>query len=172
MALTVAAVDACAVPRWAPLFAKHTLPFALRQLTDEEVAYLHSDGVVLPGPASAGARLRGNDDADSDSGSSDEASDQENDGHGDDGDDDEDRPATVSLPELEAWLTMTIEDLGGDVLPKLNWSTPKDAVWMSPTNSLRCSSVDDVLLLLKSSDHIAHDLSHASEDLTVARRSG
>jgi hypothetical protein len=33
--------------------------------------------------------------------------------------------AQVTLPELEAWVTATIAALGGDVQPKLNWSTPK-----------------------------------------------
>ena len=34
-------------------------------------------------------------------------------------------------------------------------------MWILPSNSLRCRSVEEVLMLLKSSDHIAHDLSHA-----------
>lgn len=41
--------------------------------------------------------------------------------------------------------------------PKLNWLAPKDARWIN-SNSLRCVTADDVLLLLKSSDHIADDL--------------
>ena len=46
-----AEVDACAVAQWAPAFAEDVLPFALRRLSEEEVKYLHSDGVALPGAA-------------------------------------------------------------------------------------------------------------------------
>lgn len=50
-----------------------------------------------------------------------------------------------------------IQRLGGAVLPKLNWSSPQDAVWMN-MGSLRCSQAGDVFLLLKSSDFVVHDL--------------
>jgi hypothetical protein len=64
--LTCADVDACAVPAWWDRFARHTLPAARRRLSEAEVAYLHSDGVLLPGPPPARA-ARGDDDSDSDS---------------------------------------------------------------------------------------------------------
>lgn len=51
-----------------------------------------------------------------------------------------------------------IDDLGGRVIPKLQWSCPKDASWMMPNNTIQCSTPDDVFLLLKSSDRIAHDI--------------
>ena len=41
---------------------------------------------------------------------------------------------------------------------KLNWSSPKDATWIVFNNSLRCSSLSQLYLLLKSSDFIVHDL--------------
>ena len=43
-------------------------------------------------------------------------------------------------------------------MPKLNWSAPKDATWISATNSMACTTPNDVYLLLKSSDFITHDL--------------
>lgn len=46
-------------------------------------------------------------------------------------------------------------------MPKLNWSAPKDATWISATNSLECKTANDVYLLLKSSDFVTHDLQHA-----------
>ena len=49
-------------------------------------------------------------------------------------------------------------------MPKLNWSAPKDAVWISTTNSMECRSPNDVYLLLKSSDFVTHDLEHAFDD--------
>ena len=55
-------------------------------------------------------------------------------------------------------------ELGGKVVPKLNWSAPKDATFMSATNDMFCSSANDVYLLLKSSDFVTHDLDHAFDD--------
>jgi D123 len=49
-------------------------------------------------------------------------------------------------------------------VPKLNWSAPKDATFMSATNDMFCSSASDVYLLLKSSDFITHDLDHGFDD--------
>jgi len=46
------------------------------------------------------------------------------------------------------------------VVPKLDWSAPKDATWISATNSMECRTPNDVYLL-KSSDFITHDLEQA-----------
>ncbi|VDP87663.1 unnamed protein product [Schistosoma mattheei] len=51
-----------------------------------------------------------------------------------------------------------IRKLGGVVFPKLNWSAPSDASWMSFDGSLKCKTFSDIYLLLKSSDFAAHDL--------------
>jgi len=58
------------------------------------------------------------------------------------------------------------QTLGGRVIPKLNWSCPKDATWISAAG-LVCCCADEVLLLLKSSDRVAHDV-----DLLARLRSG
>lgn len=57
-----------------------------------------------------------------------------------------------------------IEELGGKVVPKLNWSAPKDATWINATNSMECRTPNDIYLLLKSSDFVTHDLEHAFDD--------
>ena len=49
-------------------------------------------------------------------------------------------------------------------MPKLNWSAPKDATWISTTNSLECREPNDIYLLLKASDFITFDLEHAFDD--------
>lgn len=49
------------------------------------------------------------------------------------------------------------------MFPKLNWTSPRDAAWISATQSLKCTSPFDVFLLLKSSDFINHDLNHIYE---------
>lgn len=53
----------------------------------------------------------------------------------------------------------------GAVTPKLNWSAPKDATYMT-ANTMKCLSANDVYLLLKSSDFIMHDLEHPFDDCT------
>ncbi|CAG8565331.1 5826_t:CDS:2 [Funneliformis caledonium] len=69
-----------------------------------------------------------------------------------------------SFPELEQQIWDTIDEFDGAVFPKLNWSSPRDATWISATNSLKCNSPSDIFLLLKSSDFVAHDLDHAFDD--------
>lgn len=78
------------------------------------------------------------------------------------------RPSTVpTLTNVQiaiiyiAGLTCLQAELGGKVLPKLNWSSPKDATWISPTNDMECRTPNEIYLLLKSSDFITHDLEHA-----------
>lgn len=62
-------------------------------------------------------------------------------------------------------IKATIAELGGKVHPKLNWSAPKDATWISATNSMECRTPNDIYLLLKSSDFVTHDLEHAFDDV-------
>ena len=63
---------------------------------------------------------------------------------------------SAALESLNEQIRAEIARLGGHVFPKLNWSAPRDAMWMN--GSLKCSSEADVYLLLKSSDFVAHDL--------------
>ncbi|CAG8601569.1 5524_t:CDS:2 [Rhizophagus irregularis] len=69
-----------------------------------------------------------------------------------------------SFPDLEQQIWDIIDEFDGSVFPKLNWSSPRDATWISATNTLKCNSPSDIFLLLKSSDFIAHDLDHAFDD--------
>lgn len=70
----------------------------------------------------------------------------------------------------QAWLDThhkiksVIFELGGSVMPRLNWSAPKDATWISATNSMACTTPNDVYLLLKSSDFVTHDLEQVFDD--------
>lgn len=74
--------------------------------------------------------------------------------------DPEDEPYET-FPEWEASVDAAIRELGGSVFPKLNWSAPKDAVWMSTDGTLRCTNAAEVMLLLKSSDYAAADIEQA-----------
>lgn len=59
-------------------------------------------------------------------------------------------------------LTDAIAKMGGSCFVKLNWSAPRDAAWLLGVHqaALQFSSVDQILLALKGSDFIAHDLTH------------
>lgn len=80
-------------------------------------------------------------------------------------------PPDQRFPELHQTIKDTIKELGGEVAPKLNWSSPKDAGWISPhQNTIKCTTPDDIYLLLKTSNFISHDLDHAF-DGTIATES-
>ncbi|CAM6031899.1 unnamed protein product, partial [Sphagnum compactum] len=90
-------------------------------------------------------------------------------------DDDIDSDAeTVSDPSTE-WsdvhenIAAAIQALGGKVVPKLNWSAPKDATWINATISMDCQTPNDIYLMLKSSDFITHDLEHPFDAIDMAR---
>eukprot|EP00850_Spirogloea_muscicola_P002996 SM000011S19174 [mRNA] locus=s11:1265180:1270983:- [translate_table: standard] len=87
--------------------------------------------------------------------------------------DEEDTSAEPEVPifaDLCDQLRAAIHRLGGAVVPKLNWSCPKDTTWISPSGSLKCTNPDEVILLLKSSDTLVHDLCHAFEACEDASR--
>ncbi|KZV38846.1 Temperature sensing protein-related [Dorcoceras hygrometricum] len=78
------------------------------------------------------------------------------------GSDNEAQPISAPcFPELEMEIKASIESLGGAVFPKLNWSAPQDSSWISPTRSLRCTTFNEIALLLRSSDSLVNDLCHA-----------
>lgn len=118
--------------------------------------YLTSDGVRLPLGAtklSSCATNEAKDNDDDDDWSSDENDENDN----DENDNDADAPKQFHFPELNDQITAAIEALGGGIIPKLNWSTPKDAAWVNG-GSIKCQTPGDVYLLLKSSDFCLHDV--------------
>ncbi|CAO2161795.1 unnamed protein product [Urochloa humidicola] len=78
-------------------------------------------------------------------------------------DPDADHPHRPEFPELEAAVDAAIAELGGAALPKLNWSAPKDATFMSADGTARCTCFAEVAMLLRSSDCVAHDLTSARQ---------
>ena len=49
-----------------------------------------------------------------------------------------------AFPELFAQINRAIAALGGRVLPKLNWSAPLDAAWLTTTGSIACTNAEEV----------------------------
>ena len=138
----------CAFSGWYNIFKELTIESRIIKLPSEFIDYLLEDGVVMP-------RSVDEDDheiIDGDRGSMEEWSDNEEDG-----------AYSPVFPTLEKDVKNAIKDLGGSVFPKLNWSAPRDACWISADGTMRCESFKDICLLLKSSDFVAHDLTKAFE---------
>ena len=155
---------ACQLSSWYPTFSQPfperrkgvTLQSRILSVPETFRPYLMEDGVRLPPNTKASSCLSakpqraGGDDDDDDSKSwSDDSS-----------ADDASPRVPLHHPDLQALtdtLTNTIQELGGSVVPKLNWSTPKDATWINE-GTLKCATAGDVYLLLKSSDFCASDI--------------
>ena len=115
-------------------------------LSPSFLSYLRADGIRLPPEDPAP-----NDDWDD--GSSDEEEDTE-----------EPKNPAREWQYIHQKIKDTIAEFNGSVMPKLNWSAPKDATWIAATNSMDCNTANDVYLLLKSSDFVTHDLEQVFDD--------
>ncbi|KAF2454517.1 D123-domain-containing protein [Lineolata rhizophorae] len=156
----------CSYHSWHPRYRSITPKARLIPLPPAFISYLRADGIVIP-PEHDEHEQEGHRDAwsDSDSGVFSSAEGRQAADGGADSDSDADDPASadpsLGWREVHAAVRREIAALGGVVVPKLNWSAPKDATWMSATNSMECRTAGDVYLLLKSSDFVTHDLEHA-----------
>ncbi|KAI4649512.1 hypothetical protein J4E93_003832 [Alternaria ventricosa] len=142
----------CSYHKWHPKYRAVTPKARLIPLPAAFLDYLRSDGIILPPEE--------NDDpswSDNDSGIFSGADNN-------DDDDDEGQDPSANWRDTHEAIERTIEELGGKVAPKLNWSAPKDATWIAATNSMECRTPNDIYLLLKSSDFVTHDLAHAFDD--------
>lgn len=115
-------VEACAFHNWYEKFKDVTLRSCVIPLPEDFVRFLLADGISMPSSAVA----QGADDDDSEWGDG-----------GSDSDDLQDRnqpsgnaSEVPSFRELQIKTDEAIASLGGFVLPKLNWSAPKDARWV------------------------------------------
>ena len=74
-------------------------------------------------------------------------------------------PPTFSFPELNEQIRLAILSFPNQAcVPKLNWSSPKDAVWING-NTMECRTAGDIYLLCKASDFITFDLLYARTDV-------
>ncbi|RAH41150.1 cell proliferation protein CDC123 [Aspergillus brunneoviolaceus CBS 621.78] len=136
----------CSYHSWQPRYRSFVPKSRVIPLSTQFVSYLRADGIVLPPEAAPPTDDDDNLDTFSDDGEAEEAD------------------PSVEWPEIHSQIKSTISEYGGKVTPKLNWSAPKDATWMSATNDLQCRTPNDIYLLLKSSDFITHDLEHPFDD--------
>ncbi|TLD06028.1 uncharacterized protein PgNI_08973 [Pyricularia grisea] len=166
----------CSYDAWFPKYRTSCLKSRIIKLSPEFVDYLREDGITLADEAEddeddwepsiptgvfkAPQPEPGQDQGEADSDSDDEDRDQQTPAK---------LPPNRRFPELHQKIKDEIKQLGGEVVPKLNWSSPKDATWiMLDKNTMRCTTPDDVYLLLKSSSFISHDLEHAFDGCATA----
>ncbi|KAI0901969.1 D123-domain-containing protein [Annulohypoxylon nitens] len=158
----------CSYDSWFPKYRTSCIKSRIIPLSPEFVDYIREDGIVLADDdgvepeddecESAPSTFRPPvEEVDSDS----------------DSDEEEEAPRlppNQRFPELHQTIIDKIAELGGEVAPKLNWTAPKDAAWISPhQNTIKCTSPNDIYLLLKSSNFITHDLEHAFDNCTPIR---
>lgn len=156
-------VLSCSFVSWYPKFKKFTLDSEVLKLPGDVLDYLLDTGtLVLPDSTSSTLPSLRTDS----SGTSCSIIPDPN-----EGDNEEEWPcdqtASAKAPKLEEFsnhIKEAINSLGGSVFPKLNWTAPKDAAWMSYTNSLKCCFPDEIYLLLKSSNLLYRDLTQPFQD--------
>lgn len=141
MSVSVSDVMSCSLPEWYERFRKVTLKSVIIPLPDAVLDYLRLEGsLVLPK----------------------ECHDRHGQADGDQGDeaweDEEEQEEQPHFPDFSNQIRRALTNLGGQAFCKLNWSAPRDATWVAFGNSLRCSDLQQVYLLLKSSDFVRHDL--------------
>ncbi|KAI0480446.1 D123-domain-containing protein [Xylariaceae sp. FL0804] len=162
----------CSYDSWFPRYRTACIKSRIIPLSPEFIEYIREDGIILADddgdddgaePAddeweSAPSTFRPppeelSSDSDSDSESEEDAAPRP--------------PPNRRFPELHRLIGERIAELGGEVAPKLNWTAPKDAAWISPhQNTVKCTCPNDVYLLLKSSNFVTYDLEHAFDDCT------
>ncbi|KAI1809984.1 D123-domain-containing protein [Poronia punctata] len=157
----------CSYDSWFPKYRTSCIKSRIIPLSPEFVEYIREDGIVLADEdedeeedddeewASAPASIRR------------PPYEIESDSDSDDVEEPPKLPPNKRFPELHQMIKEKISELGGAVAPKLNWTAPKDATWISPhQNTIKCTTPDDIYLLLKSSNFITYDLEHAFDDCT------
>ncbi|KAL5014585.1 hypothetical protein ScPMuIL_008855 [Solemya velum] len=150
--MKVSSVLNCSFSSWYNQFKSNTIKSVIIPIPPEFVDYLNADGVVLPEGAAAPC-----DDSHSDTDEFDIFLDP-----------DPDTPIAKvpSFPDFEKAVKRGINKLGGRVFPKLNWSAPRDASWISFDRTLKCTCPSDIYLLLKSSEFVTHDLTEPFDECT------
>lgn len=70
-------------------------------------------------------------------------------------------PKDKYIRNLMFKMKSAIDELGGSVFPKFNWTAPVDATWIN-AGLVKCSTPSEILLLLKASDRITYDIDHST----------
>lgn len=173
----------CSFSNWYWRYKSHVPKSrVIKPLPQSFMEYLGADGIVLPEDGHYEVEMGDGDGEYSDwsdeDGGGDGGGDDEGDDEADDGDDDDDDEADktdaskdpqqvfAQFQDVHDQIKQTIKEWGA-VTPKLNWSAPRDATWILPSNTMKCTNASDVYLLLNASNYVMHDLAHAFDDVTT-----
>ena len=150
-------LDVFSFSTWYPKFAHLTFDSRIIHLSESILAYLGEDGIQMP----AGLEQQTSNDArtDEDDIEVEPATDWTSE------DDEAESDSFSWLPDLKISVGRAIDELGGEVIPKLNWSAPKDASWILPNRQIKCTCLSDVLLLLKASTFVSYDVMKLSNSV-------
>ncbi|CCC12260.1 hypothetical protein SMACR_05332 [Sordaria macrospora] len=162
----------CSYDYWFPKYRTSCIRSRVIPLSRDFVSYIREDGIILADDEPGNENDSDDDDWEPTVPSSEIPAPPRNPGDADndsDSDDEDSTPAKLPpnkrFPDLHNAINAAIKALGGAVAPKLNWSSPKDATWISRhPNTVKCTSANDIYILLKSSSFISHDLDHAFDD--------
>ncbi|KAK3997330.1 putative cell division cycle protein [Cladorrhinum sp. PSN332] len=160
----------CSYDAWFPKYRTSCIKSRIIPLTPDFVSYIREDGIVLADEDNNSPDADDNDWEPTNPSTEYPAPPRDpNEPEYSDSEDEEPLPPRLPpnkrFPALHAQIASAIAELGGAVAPKLNWSSPKDATWISRhPNTVKCTSANDVYVLLKSSSFISHDLDHAFDD--------
>ncbi|KAI1267297.1 D123-domain-containing protein [Xylariaceae sp. FL1019] len=157
----------CSYDSWFPKYKASCIKSRIIPLSPEFIEYIREDGIILADED----HEEDDDDEEWSPSPSTFRPPPEEIGSDSELSDDEDHtprlPPNQRFPELHQTIIDRIAELGGAVAPKLNWSSPTDATWISPhQNTVKCTTPNDIYLLLKSSNFITYDLEHAFDDCT------
>lgn len=139
-------LENCALRTWYSQFQSVTFETLFIQLPEHFIEYLKEDKFVVP-PSMWPARPDPYDRFDC---GEEPWSDEET--------EDEIHAANLPFSEIKEKLKTALATLGGAALCKLNWSCPKDATIFNSSGSLKCTTAEDVIFMLKSSDIIANEI--------------
>ncbi|XP_034944748.1 cell division cycle protein 123 homolog [Chelonus insularis] len=136
----------CSISSWYPIFVKDSLDTEILPIPEDVLKYLESDPFILPVEVTDNkiSHLKWED------------------GSSVNDDSQDDSEAQPTFPEFSKKIQDVIDDFGA-VFIKSNWRTPSDAIWVTATKTLKCTSLEDIYLLLKSSNKIARDITVAKE---------
>ncbi len=151
----------CQFQAWYPYLRKYTFRSCIIELSESDIVYLTSEEQILRLPK--GFNLSCGEGGQGWRSESDDGEEEHDTRNGvavaeqcSDSDDD-DVMVEWELPVLLKSILRAIDQLGGNVLPKLNWSSPRDAVWVNG-GTLKCQQPGDIMALLKSSVFVTFDL--------------
>ncbi|KAM4068120.1 hypothetical protein HRG_009594 [Hirsutella rhossiliensis] len=162
-------IQNCSYDAWFPKYRSSCLKSRIIPLPPSVVSYLQEDGIVLADEDGGGTLSQEEEEWHPSTISGPLQARHEEQDSSSDEDEAPRLPPNKRFPDTHQLIKDTIAELGGAVAPKLNWSSPQDAKWISPhQNTLKCTSPNDVYLLLKSSSFASHDLAHAFDGCTAA----